>query len=395
MTALGILLVLAVAGYWALGRSSGATTPQVSTAPVVRGSIEDDVLATGTVKPVKLVAVGAQVSGRVNLLKVKVGDRVKAGDLIAEIDSQSQANAVETSKAQLAQVEAQRRENQATVAYDASALARQAKTLAQKASSQADYDAAAQALAVAKAQGEALAAQVAAAKVAVKTAQINLGYTRITAPISGTVLAVVTQAGQTVNANQTAPTIVVLGELDRMKVDTQISEADVTRVKPGMPVWFTTLGDTEKRYRAHLGAIDPAPQSVVSDPEISAVSASSTSSSNAAVYYNGSFDVSNPNGALRTYMTAEVHIVLGQASNVLMIPSSALSRRNKDGTWNVKVLAADGKIVTRAVRIGLDNKVDAEVLSGLTAGERVVTGELISQVSSSSGSHRPHGPMGF
>ena len=166
-----------------------------------------------------------------------------------------------------------------------------------------------------------------------------------------------------------------------MTVRTEISEADVTRVKPDLPVYFTVLGEPQQRYDATLASIEPAPESVRSDSSFSSSTSSSSSSSSSstsaseAIYYNGVFEVPNPEGKLRTYMTAEVHIVLGEAKDVLTVPSAALGSMESDGSYAVRVTDADGTVSDRKVEIGLNNKVTAEVRSGLAENERVVTGE--------------------
>jgi membrane fusion protein, macrolide-specific efflux system len=226
--ALLAVVALAVGGYWLSSQYTRAATPDYITAPVTRGDIEQTVLATGTLKPVRLVAVGAQASGRITAVKVTLGDTVEAGDLIAEIDSVTQTNSLRTAQAALANVKAQRVEKQATLVLNRQSLARQQEMVSKNAASRADFESATAALAVTEAQIEAIDAQIEEAQVAVETAEANLGYTKITAPIEGTVLSIVSQEGQTVNATQSAPTIVILGQLDRMTVRTEISEADVT-----------------------------------------------------------------------------------------------------------------------------------------------------------------------
>ncbi|WP_313616651.1 HlyD family efflux transporter periplasmic adaptor subunit, partial [Rhizobium sp.] len=236
---------------------------------------------------------------------------------------------------------------------------------------------------------------------AVETAEANLGYTKITAPIEGTVLSIVSQEGQTVNATQSAPTIVILGQLDRMTVRTEISEADVTRVKPDLPVYFTVLGEPQQRYDAKLSSIEPAPESVRSDSSFSSstsstsTSSSSSTSSSEAIYYNGVFEVPNPEGKLRTYMTAEVHILLGEAKDVLTVPAAALGNMDGNGDYSVRVVAADSGISERKVKVGLNNKVTAEILSGLAENERVVTGELSAESKSNSMPGPGGPPMGL
>ncbi|WP_128293861.1 efflux RND transporter periplasmic adaptor subunit [Afifella aestuarii] len=387
------LLLIGGAGYWAKGSYFTEEPPEIMTSPVTRGDIEKTVLATGILKPAKLVAVGAQVSGRVTSLDVGVGDSVKEGDLIAEIDSETQENDLRTAEASLANVRAQKEEKQATLVQAEQALARQTRMINQNAVSRADYEEAEATVKVTKAQISALDAQIAEAEVAVETAKVDLGYTKITAPMDGTVLWVVTQEGQTVNAIQSAPTIVILGQLDTMTVRAEISEVDVVDVKPGQPVYFTVLGNPDRRYESTLSFIEPAPESITSDSMVASSSSGSSSASEKAIYYNGIFDVPNQDRELRTYMTAEVHIVLGQAHNVLTLPSAALGSKGADGTYSVHVLEADGNVAERTVKIGLNDKIRAEVVSGLSEGDRVVMGQ---PGSSGSGRRRgPRGPMGF
>lgn len=381
-----VLVIAAVLALMAVGWGAKAvlfpkTATNLVTAPVTMGNIDQTVLATGTLKPVKLVALGAQVSGRVVSLKVAIGQKVKVGELIAEIDSLTQQNTLRTNEAVLQNVGAQRTEKEATLALAETNLARQQVTLAQKASSRADYDSAEANVKITRAQIAQLDAQIIEAEVAVETARINLGYTRIVAPIDGTVLSIVAQEGQTVNAVQSAPTIVVLGQLDTMTVRAEISEADVVRCQPGQKVYFTILGDPGRRFQARLESIEPAPESVKTDSSFttssmtsSSSSSSSSSSASSAIYYNGIFNVPNPDGDLRTYMTAEVHIVLGEAHNVLTIPVGALGEIDADGVSKVKVVEPSGAVVTRAVKVGLSNKIKAEVRHGLATGERVVIG---------------------
>ncbi len=392
------LLALALAGaggYYAWQHYFTTQPPALLTAKVARGDVEETVLASGILKPSRLVAVGAQVSGRITSVAVALGQEVKTGDLIAEIDSVTQENALKIAEAALATTRAQRREREVTLALNEQTLERYRQMLARRAVSQAEYDTAAAAVTAASAQIEALDAQIAQAEVGIRTAEANLGYTRITAPIDGTVLSVVSQEGQTVNANQSTPTIVILGQLDTMTVRAEISEADVVSVRQGQDLWFTILGEPERRYEAVLQSIEPAPESIRSDSSIATAASASSSSSTGAIYYNGVFDVPNPEGRLRTYMTAQVHIVLGRAAGVLTVPAAALGQRDADGRYGVRVLGADGRIERRKVRIGLNDKVTAEVAEGLSEGDVVVTGQAASGGASGGGSGRRFGPMGL
>ena len=388
---------IVAAGYFVWTEYFETRQPSVLTATVAIGDVEESVLATGTLKPVKLVAVGAQVSGRITAVRVALGQTVTTGDLIAEIDSVTQANALRTAEASLANVRAQRLEKQAQLSLNEQTLARQRQMFEKQAGSKADYDSAAAAAEVTRAQIEALDALIAQGEVAIETAKANLGYTKITAPMDGTVLAVVSQEGQTVNASQSTPTIVILGQLDTMTVRAEISEADVVKVQPGQPVWFTVIGDADRRHDAVLQSIEPAPESIRNDSSIS--SATSSTSTSEAIYYNGIFNVPNADGRLRTYMTAQVHIVLGRASGVPTIPAAALGARDTDGRYSVRILGPEGQITTRKVEIGLNDKVTAEVRDGLAEGDIVVTGEGTAQSDTPGSSRGARGrggpPMGL
>ncbi|HEY9236238.1 MULTISPECIES: efflux RND transporter periplasmic adaptor subunit [Phenylobacterium] len=402
----GIWIALIVVGVLLLGLALKGMLfpsnrgPAVATAPVTMGDVEQTVLATGTLEPIELVSVGAQVSGQVTSLKVELGQQVKRGDLIAEIDSQPQQNALRTAQAQVDNARAQRRQAEATLTETTLAFDRQTQMLAADATSRADYEAARAALKTAQGQLAALDAQIAQATVSVETARVNLGYTRIVAPMDGTIIAIVTQEGQTVNANQAAPTIVKLGQLGTMTVKAEISEADVVRVHPGQDVYFTILGQPDQRRYAKLRTVEPAPESFVS--ETSSASASGSAATASAIYYNGLFDVPNPDGLLRTSMTAQVYIVLGQAKGVLTVPSAALGERARDGSYPVQVVLDNGKTERRRAKIGLNNNITAQVLSGLKAGDRVVVAEAgpSDQAQQGPGARGPGGrrrpgPFGF
>jgi len=350
---------------------SGPDTANLLTAQVTRGNLEQTVEASGTLQPKELVSVGAQVSGRIEVLEVEVGDTVRQGQLIAQIDAQQQTNSLQSTRAELANMQAQRASRQAALVRTEQELRRQEIMVPGEATSTADYEAARAERDAARAERDAVDAQIRQARLSVDTAGINLGYTKILAPMDGVVVAVVTKQGQTVNANQSAPTIVILAKLDVMEVRAEISEADVIKVEPGLPVYFTILGDFEHRYEASLLQIEPAPESIVNEVD----SSTSSSSTASAIYYNALFEVPNTDGRLRALMTAQVTIVLAQRQNALLIPSSALGEKDKDGRYAVQVLDAEGRVATRQVRIGLNNNASAEVLDGLALGEKVVIGE--------------------
>ncbi len=411
---IAVLAVLGIGVKWLWFPSAQA--PSYVTAPVTVADIEQTVIATGTLEAINLVSVGAQVSGRVVSLKVDVGAVVESGQLIAEIDSLPQQNTLLNAEAGVRTTQAQRLARVAALKQAELAFARQQQMMAADATPRAEFESAEATLAATRADIAALDAQLAQGKIQVDTARLNLGYTKITAPIDGTIVAVVTREGQTVNANQSAPTIVKLAQLDTLTVKAQISEADVPKVKAGQNVWFTILGEPDQRYYATLRAVEPAPESIASE---SSGSSSGTSTSE-AVYYNGLFDVPNPDGKLRIAMTAQVNVVLAEAKAALTIPSSALAPVEGGGARaragrgdgaraaaaedagapadqrSVRILDEDGNAVTRTVRVGINNNVSAQILEGLGEEDRVITGESAAGVESGGQRNtRVRRPMGF
>ena len=366
--ALGLVVLGAVAKWQFF---PAAQPPSFVTATATTTDLQDTVLATGVLQAFKQVSVGAQVSGQVKVLHVALGDKVKAGQLIAEIDSVPQQNTQRNAEAALANVQAQLRAQQATQAQTALALQRQKELFAADAGARADLESAQAANDLALANVDGLKAQILQAQVTVDTAKVNMGYTRIVAPIDGQVVAIVTQQGQTVNANQSTPTIIKLAQTETMTVKTQISEADVTRVKIGQKVYFTILGEPDKRYTATLRSIEPAPDSILTDTTTSTTS----STTSTAIYYNGLFDAPNPDGKLRISMTAQVQIVRADAPGALTIPATALGPRGKDGSYIVRVVGADGQAQPRSIKVGLNTNVSVQVLEGLSEGDKVVIGD--------------------
>ncbi|OBY72779.1 MULTISPECIES: MacA family efflux pump subunit [Acinetobacter] len=410
MIAIGVLIIAALG--WMFFKPK-AQAPQYISAEVSRGDIEDSVLATGVLEATKMVSVGAQVSGQVKKMYVQLGDQVKQGQLIAQIDSIRQENELKTADASIKNQQAQLAVQQANLAKVEAEYKRQQAMYSQDATSRAELETALANFKTAQAQIASINAQIEQSRLTLATAKEDLGYTRIVAPMDGTIVAIVTEEGQTVNANQTAPTIVKLAKLDTMTIKAQISEADVMKVEKGQTVYFTTLGNSDKKHYAKLRQVEPAPNSINTET----TSSSSSSTSNAAVYYNALFDVPNEDGKLRIDMTAQVYIVLADAKNALTVPAAAIQtqrgNRAKGGQANanksaesakksdtdqaqrpkrlelseeekalvaqgkastgmVRVLQADGTAQPQPVLIGLNNRVTAQVLKGLKQGDQVV-----------------------
>lgn len=339
------------------------------TADAAKTDIEEKVLASGTLNALKTVEVGAQVSGQLKKLHVVLGDQVKKGQLLAEIDPVLQQNSLRDAEASLENVKAQKRSKQALLQQYELTYKRQKQMVDQDAAARADLESAQAQLDSTRADLAALDAQINKAKISVDTAKANLDYTRIVAPMDGVVISIVTEEGQTVVSAQAAPTILKLANLDTITVKAQISEADVTRTRPGQSVYFTILGDADTRYYSTLRAIEPGP-----DTTTTSSSSTTTSSSSTAIYYNGLFDVPNPGRRLRVSMTAQVSIVQNIAKQALCIPTSALGEKGKDGRSTVRVLV-NNLPENRMIRTGINNNVLVQVTDGLQEGDRVIIGD--------------------
>ncbi|ATA23450.1 efflux transporter periplasmic adaptor subunit [Brenneria goodwinii] len=347
------------------------------TAPVRAGDIENVVLAAGKLDALERVNVGAQVSGQVKSLKIKVGDQVHKGQLIAEIDDLQQRNDLRNAEAALNVAYAQQLAKQAALKQAQAEFRRQKRMLSDEASSQQDYESAQATLATIRADLLAMQAQILQAQIEVDNKKVALSYTKILAPMDGTVIAVITQQGQTVNANQTAPTIAKLARLDVMQIKAQISEVDITHVTIGQKAYFTLFSEPEKRYNATLRSIELAPESVMQDDTFSASQASS-GNDNPSVYYNALLDVPNSDNTFRIAMTAQVSLLRAEAHNTLLVPRQAVMTK-PGNRQEVLVLGPDNTPQTRVITTGISDNSNIQVLTGLSAGERIVLSPASSQ----------------
>lgn len=337
------------------------------TEPVIRKNIEKTVNATGEVKAIELVTVGAQTSGKIEYLPVKVGQRIQKGDLIAQIDSTTQENDVNSTKAKLTSLKAQLNAAEISAKIAEKQFIREQRLLKKNAASQEDFENAKDAFEAAKAKVTELKASIAETALALNTAETNLGYTKITAPLDGVVVSVPVKTGQTVNAAMNTPTIVQIADLSQMEILIEISEGDIGKVQTGAKVTYTVLSAPETVYETTLKSIDPG-LTLLTNGEYTEVVGSDE-----AIYYYGRLVVDNPDGALRIGMTTQNVIYVAQADNVLTVPVLAVK---KDGAQSyVNVLTPTG-IQRHAVITGLSDGVDIEIKSGVSDHDTVVIAQM-------------------
>lgn len=352
----------------------GAT---VSTVPVTRADIESSVTALGTLQPRRYVDVGAQASGQIRKLHAEAGDEVRQGQLLVEIDPSTQQAKLDAGRFSIENLKAQLAEQRAQFVLARQQYQRQHDLAAAGATRQEDLQAAQAQLKVTQARIDMYQAQIRQAQASLRSDEAELGYTRIYAPMDGTVVAVDAREGQTLNAQQQTPLILRIAKLSPMTVWAQVSEADIGKVKPGMTAYFTTLAGGKRRWSSTVRQILPIPPKPLeqsSQGSGSPASATAGTSGSKVVQYTVLLDVENPDGALMAEMTTQVFFVAGQASQVLSAPLAALDETPGSELRLAQVLNADGKVEARQVRTGLSDRLRVQILDGLREGERLIIG---------------------
>ena len=370
---LGLLIAAGAAYYFFSSNSKQETT--YLTESVTRGNVEKTVVASGSVESVNEVDVGAQASGKITKLYVKLGQEIKKGEMIADIDSTTQINTLNTKKAALVSYQAQLKAKKTAYDVALSSYNRLSKLYTQKATSLDSVNTAKSTLDNAKAEMEVIEANIKQAEIEVNTAETNVGYTKITAPMDGTVISVPVSEGQTVNANQTTPTIVTIADLSKMKIKPEISEGDITKVKAGQEVSFTILSDSQTVYHSVIDSVDPANTTTTdSSSTSSSTNSSSSSSTTSAIYYYANVLIDNPDRTLRIGMTTENNIKIANAKDVLLISNMAIQKR--DGKSVVNILNDKNQPEQREVETGVQNDFHTEIKSGLNEGEKVIVSQV-------------------
>jgi macrolide-specific efflux system membrane fusion protein len=395
-----LVLILITAATVGLVRERAAAAGTLSTVKVTRGNVQETVSAVGVLAPSQYVDVGAQVSGQLTEIKVNLGDAVQQGQFIAQIDPTQYTAQVAEDRASIADLTQQLAGWQARLDLARWTLERNTRLAPQGGATEQALQQSKSDQQVATTTIASLRAQIEKAQAALKVDQANLDYTRITAPISGIVMSPtstvygntwakldIAHVGQILNNRQNAPVLLRLANLERILVRAQVSEADVPRLAPGMPVYFTTLGQPKRRIDGHLETVESTPELI-----------------NGAIFYDADFEVPNPDHSLLPQMSAQVFFVIGEARDALVVPLSALASvqrqvgergascrpKTSPNTDCLRVLV-NGQPQMRAVKVGIRNEVEAQILQGVEVGDAVVIG-----LPRAGGSHGPEagGPGG-
>nr|WP_269476131.1 efflux RND transporter periplasmic adaptor subunit [Pseudomonas mendocina] len=367
-----LLLVSLVACLLALGawQAIPAGTTPFDTATVQRSDIESSVNALGTLQPRRYVDVGAQASGQIHKLHVDVGDHVEQGQLLVEIDPSTQQARVDAGRYSIDSLKAQLAEQRAEYELARQQHQRQQRLAERQATRTEDVQVAATRMQATQARIAMFQAQIHQAEATLRSDEAELGYTRIYAPMSGTVVALDARVGQTLNAQQQTPLILRIAKLSPMTVWAQVSEADIGRIRPGMPAWFTTLSGEGRRWEARVRQILPVPPKPLEQMSQGGGSPTESSTGGRVVLYTVLLDVDNDDNTLMAEMTTHIFFIDGSAQDTLSIPLAALQA---DGQ-SVMVVGKGNDLQAREIRTGLRDRLSIQVLSGLDEGDRLLLG---------------------
>ena len=370
LVTLCLLLVAAVIAWPLLSPGREA----YDTVPVTRGDIESSVTALGTLQPRQYVDVGAQASGQIHKIHVDVGTEVKEGQLLVEIDPSTQTAKLDASRFAIENLKAQLQEQRALHDLAKQKFQRQQHLAKGGATREEDVQAALAEVRTTQARTNMVDAQISQARASLRSDEAELGYTRIYAPMSGTVVALDAREGQTLNAQQQTPLILRIAKLSPMTVWAEVSEADIGHVKPGMHAWFTTLSGGNRRWNSTVRQVLPVPPKPLNETSLGGGSPASKSGSARVVLYTVLLDVDNNDQALMPEMTTQVFFVADQAKDVLLAPIIALQGTTEGNRQTAYIVTENGKVEPRAIRTGISDRLRVEIIDGLNEGDHLLIG---------------------
>ncbi|KMT57208.1 efflux RND transporter periplasmic adaptor subunit [Pseudomonas fildesensis] len=368
-----LIPIVAVAAWQVLpsGRDNLATVT------VTRGNIENSVTALGTLQPRRYVDVGAQASGQIRKIHVEAGDQVQEGQLLVEIDPSTQKAKLDASRYAIENLKAQLQEQKAQHELARQKYQRQQRLAAGNATREEDVQTAKAELSATQARVNMFQAQILQAQASLRSDEAELGYTRIFAPMTGTVVAVDARVGQTLNAQQQTPLILRIAKLSPMTVWAEVSEADIGHVKPGMTAYFTTLSGGNRRWTSTVRQILPIPPKPLNETQGSgSPSSASKSGTGRVVLYTVLLDVDNTDNALMAEMTTQVFFVASQVKDALTAPVAALLGTSSADKQIARVVTDKGRIEEREVRLGISDRLRVEILDGLNEGDHLLIGPV-------------------
>jgi len=344
--------------------------PAIAAAPVKldtvtarRGDIQLTVDAAGKLQLHKWADAYAQIAGQVKDVPVAVGDTVQADQALLEIAPAQQATKVESNRAQMARLQAELADQRAQLDFAQLQFKRQTQLKAQNATREEAFESARMNASSASARLDAITAQIRELEATLKIDEEARQKTLVKSPIAGTVVSLAARPGQILTASQLAAPLLRIADLSEMTVAARVAENDVTRLRPGMAASFTTPGYPGKRWSGKLRQVVPIP-------------ADGTGEQGKQAFYIVLFEVRNPDHELMSGMSAQVQFLVGQARDAVLLPASCLGAPDEDGLYKVNVVDAGQRVAARKVKVGLRNAQQAQILSGLAAGDKVLLGPV-------------------
>lgn len=343
--------------------AAAAAPVKLDTVTARRGDIQLTVDAAGKLQLHKWADAYAQIAGQVKDVPVAVGDTVQADQALLEIAPAQQATKVESNRAQMARLQAELADQRAQLDFAQLQFKRQTQLKAQNATREEAFESARMNASSASARLDAITAQIRELEATLKIDEEARQKTLVKSPIAGTVVSLAVRPGQILAASQLAAPLLRIADLSEMTVAARVAESDVTRLRPGMAASFTTPGYPGKRWSGKLRQVIPIP-------------ADGTGEQGKQAFYIVLFEVKNPDHELMSGMSAQVQFLVGQARDAVLLPASCLGAPDEDGLVKVNVVDAGQRVAARKVKVGLRNAQQAQILSGLAAGDKVLVGPV-------------------
>lgn len=355
------LLIIVSVSYKLMNRDTGSML--YKTQKIENGDIMESITASGTINPLSTVSVGSQASGRIAEIYVDYNSVVKKGQLLALIDQENAKATVQQREAALDIAKAQVAVEENNIKYYKKALNRISKLNASKYSTEKDLEAAERDYDNSVAQLALEQAQVKQAQASLNSAQTELSYTEIKAPVDGIVISKSVEVGQTVAASFETPEIFSVAEdLTKMQIEASVVEADIAKVKEGQQVRFTVDSYADDYF---YGTVTQVRNEAITTSNV--------------VTYTVVIGIDNTDLKLKPGMTANVEIITAEEKNVMLVPNQALrfyiddsdkAKRYKDrGVWIIK----NGRPERVTVKIGVSDDDNTQILeSSLKIGDEVI-----------------------
>ncbi len=342
-----------------------ATTEQppapAETVTAQRGDLQLTVDASGKLRFHQFADVDIPVAGQIKEVLFAVGDTVQKGKMVMELSPAVQASQIASNRTQMARLQAELADQQAQTDFAELQFKRQTQLKAQNATREESFESSRMSLSSARARLGAINAQIQQLDATLKSDEENRQRTQVLAPISGTVVAVNARPGLTASAGQAAVPLMRIADLTQMTVQARVAEIDVTRLRRGMTANFKTPGYPGRIWSGKLRKVIPVP-------------AEGSGEQGKQTFYNVLFEVDNPEQELMSGMTTQVQFIVAQARDAVLLPANLLGKSDAKGLYEVKVLNANRQVEARQLKIGVRNQEQAQVLSGLQAGEQLLVG---------------------